>query len=133
VDESGFGWMAAVLAAGPLWYGVSSLSVAVFYAQHGLLNFPALIIGSIEVWVGGTIGLAAGELFQSPPALPDRSMLVAWTGTVCLVALGIVLTRRTEPDPNLDDEAQRVGKRAILPMALGAVVALVVIGFYTKL
>lgn len=133
MDTSGVAGAAAVFAAGALYYGIGTLYVAIVYARYGVVHYPALILGALQAWAGGGLALAAGTLLQAPPHLPDFTLLAIWTGAMCCACLGILFSRQTDVDPELQPEAKRVGLGVLLPMIAGAVVTLGIIAFYARI
>jgi hypothetical protein len=103
----GIAFLVALLALVDFWYAAPPFLGAVMDARHGILNVPSLVLGAVGMWVGGLFALAAGTLTQQPPGLPDRVATMAWTVTVFVVVLAIVLMRRPDVEEQLPPKLRR--------------------------
>jgi hypothetical protein len=117
--------VAAVLSVTSFWYGGIAFVAAVVWARYGILNVPALVIGAMELWVGGLLGLAAGTLVREPPALPDRQSIAGWSVVMFVAVMAVMLMRRPEVEAELPASVRRAMDGRFI--ALGAVAAAVVL------
>jgi hypothetical protein len=122
--------MAAVMSVMSFWYGGTAFVGCLMWARFGVLNVPALVIGALELWVGGLLGLAAGTLVREPPALPDRAFIIGWTVVIFAAVLGVMVLRRPEVEELLPERMRRtLDGRYIALGALAAAIVLFATGY----
>jgi hypothetical protein len=117
--------VAAVMSVASFWYGGNAFIAALMWARFGVLNVPALVIGAVELWAGGLLGLAAGTLVREPPAMPDRPLIIGWTVVIFVAVLAVVVMRRPEIEDALPERMRRMMDGRYI--AIGALVAAVVL------
>ncbi|MBV8581242.1 MAG: hypothetical protein JOZ86_11515 [Candidatus Eremiobacteraeota bacterium] len=126
----GLAFLVGLFALAALWDAVRPLWRALWFARHGVLDGPGLVVGAAELWVGGMLALAAGTLDRVPPSLPGRPVLFVWTGLVFALVLAIVVARRHEVEEQVPEELRRaLDARFVALGALAAVVVLVLMGY----
>ena len=126
----GIAMIAAVLSVTSFWYGGTIFVVAVRWARYGIVNVPALVVGAVELWVGGLLGLAAGTLMRQPPSLPDRQSMVGWTIVIFAAVSAVVVMRRPDVEASLPVSTRRaMDGRFIALGALAAVAGLFIFGY----
>jgi hypothetical protein len=122
---SGIAFIVVLLSLTAFWYGGRPFLSAAFYARHGILHVPALVLGALGLWVGGLLALAAGTLTREPPAMPDRTAIMGWTVVVFAAVLAIVVMRRPDVEERLPEKTRRALDGRYV--ALGAVIAVAVL------
>jgi hypothetical protein len=126
----GIAIVAAVLSVTSFWYGGVAFITCLMWARFGVVHVPALVIGAMELWAGGLFGLAAGTLVRTPPALPDRSLIIGWTVVIFAGVLAVMVLRRPEVEELLPERTRRImDGRYIALGALGAAVVLFAAGY----
>ena len=123
--------VAAVLSVVFFWYGGVAFMRCLIWARFGVLHVPALVIGAMQLWAGGLLGLAAGTLVRTPPALPDRPLIIGWTVVIFSGVLAVMVMRRPEVEEQLPERTRRImDGRYIVLGALAAAVVLFVAGYF---
>ena len=127
----GIAIVAAVMSVSFFWYGGTTFVGCFMWARLGVLHVPALVIGAMELWVGGLLGLAAGTLVREPPTLPDWTLITGWTVVIFAGVLAVMVMRRPEVEETLPAATRRIlDGRYIALGALAAAAVLFVAGYF---